>query len=103
MYAWNTTEGGPCFLRPTPSAAFDAPAPEKMAASWCVTKAGPDENNTRVCEKNTNSNCANTKCDEKGIMSGAGESNINDEVVGPWTEDAADIQNRHSSGFRNRY
>ena len=25
MYAWNTTEGGPCVLRPIPATAWDAP------------------------------------------------------------------------------
>ena len=30
MYVWNTTEGGPCVLRPIPPTAWDAPASDNI-------------------------------------------------------------------------
>ena len=35
-YGWNTTEGGPCFLRPTGARSWDAPNPDKIIFDKCV-------------------------------------------------------------------
>ena len=35
-YGWNTTEGGPCFLRPTGALSWDAPNPDKIIFDKCV-------------------------------------------------------------------
>ena len=36
MYGWNTTEGGPCFLRPTGARSWDSPNPDKIIFDKCV-------------------------------------------------------------------
>ena len=33
---WDTTDGGPCFLRPIQHNAFDAPMPEQAADPGCL-------------------------------------------------------------------
>merc|ERR1711892_1541771 len=100
MMAWNTTEGGPCFLRPTPPSAFDSPNPHKMATNQCVEK-NLDTNGT--CVIKNRSRCKDTWCDANNVQHGAYLENVAPEVVGPWTENATDQQQRHSSGWNNQF
>ena len=80
MMAWNTTEGGPCFLRPTPPSAFDSPNPHKMATNQCVEK-NLDTNGT--CVIKNRSRCKDTWCDANNVQHGAYLENVAPEVVGP--------------------
>merc|ERR1719297_484603 len=41
MYLWNTTEGGPCFLRPTGSKSADSPSP-KTSSNRCLKEIDSD-------------------------------------------------------------
>ena len=100
MMAWNTSEGGPCLLRPTPATAFDSPNPDKMAFSHCIKK-----NSTGQCDKDERwgKKCANVTCDENGVQHGAALAGADPEVVGPWTEEATDQTLRHSAGWNNQF
>merc|ERR1711892_50472 len=80
MYAWNTTEGGPCFMRPPPATAADAPNPDKVASNKCVTKV---ENGK--CVMNTKERlCKNAYCDENLVVRGALPEGASRAVSGPW-------------------
>ena len=36
MQMWNTSEGGPCFLRPTPPSSHDNPVAGKVISTHCI-------------------------------------------------------------------
>jgi len=101
MYAWNTTEGGPCFMRPTPATAADAPNPDKMASNKCVTKV---ENGK--CVMNTKERlCKNAYCDENLVVHGALPEGASRAVSGPWVDNQSpfDIATRHNQGWSNQF
>ena len=98
MYMWNTTEGGPCFLRPTPANAFDAPHAGEVSNSWCVTDSilvGP--NNCTIVNKPW---CKNAWCDENMAVHGVGLMRVEKEAIGPWTKPD---MSRHVQGWNNQF
>jgi len=101
MMAWNTTEGGPCFLRPTPATAFDSPNPDKMAFSHCIERV--TSNGTCVKSTKYKSKCKNVYCDENNIEHGAALAGKDPIIDGAWTENAEDQRWRHSEGWNNQF
>ena len=82
MMMWNTTEGGPCVLRPTPANAFDSPNPDKMAVHNCVEGL----NKKGKCIIRNTGQCKNVWCDERNVEHGGKLAAVDPEVVGPWKE-----------------
>ena len=99
--AWNTTEGGPCFLRPTPATAFDSPNPDKMAFSHCIERVA--SNGTCVKSSKYKTKCKNVYCDENNIEHGAALAGKDPIIDGAWTENAEDQRWRHSEGWNNQF
>merc|ERR1711892_320682 len=100
MYAWNTTEGGPCVLRPSGALAADSPNPDKITHSKCIKEI---DSNGKCVPNTAYSWCKNVWCDENLVEHDAGYDRALAEVVGSWTEDASDKQNRHNTGWDNRF
>jgi len=100
MYAWNTTEGGPCVLRPSGALAADSPNPDKITHSKCIKEI---DSNGKCVPNTAYSWCKNVWCDENLVEHNAGYDGALAEVVGSWTEDASDKQNRHNTGWDNRF
>jgi len=98
MMAWNTTEGGPCFLRPVPGLAHDAPNPDKMAKR-CVQEVLANG----TCVMQNVGACKNAWCDENNVEHGAKLDGGNPVVEGPWHENATDQKWRHASGWNNQF
>merc|ERR1719483_861574 len=71
-----------------------------MATNQCVEK-NLDTNGT--CVIKNRSRCKDTWCDANNAQHGAYLENVAPEVVGPWTENATDQQQRHSSGWNNQF
>jgi len=101
MMAWNTTEGGPCFLRPTPASAFDSPNPDKMAFPHCVEKV--DSNGTCVISTTWGRKCQNTYCDENNVEHNSSLAGVDPQIEGPWTDNATDQRWRHSESWNNQF
>jgi len=105
MYLWNTTEGGPCVLRPIPVDSWDAPNPNNLGDRDCVT--GIDENDQCIIDKSSRrmqAICGKTKCDADRIVSGAGKRRPSPKVAdGPWKSGLRDQQNRHYQGWSNQF
>ena len=100
MFGWNTTEGGPCFLRPTADRAFDGPNSEKMAYNKCLVKI---KKNGKCKIDKSSRWCANAKCTKDLVMTGQKTLGRKSEISGPWSEDAADFQDRHNQGWNNQF
>ena len=81
MMMWNTTEGGPCFLRPTPSAAFDSPDPEHNTLE-CVD--GIDEHWNPIIRDSRW--CVNATAGEKNIIYGAAYGGRLGQCEGPFSD-----------------
>ena len=104
MYLWNTTEGGPCVMRPIAPDSWDAPNPNGLGDTSCVV--GLDENDE--CVINTSSRrmkrlCGNAKCDEDRIVSGMSKKRTQQKVEGPWKAGLKDQQQRHNQGWSNQF
>lgn len=100
MYSWNTPEGGPCFLRPIPVSAADAPNASRIIYSKCVSSV--DDEGKCVIDTSLNK-CKDAYCDENNVEIGVSTTSVNDPVVGAWSADASDLQNRHNSGWNNQF
>ena len=76
---WNTTEGGPCVLRPTKPKHLDSPNP-RVGAHRCF------ENffNGTCTNKKTNSKCTNVVCNEKRVEIGAKVDFVMQVFDTPW-------------------
>jgi len=102
MYLWNTTEGGPCFMRPTHSNAFDAPSKDFHTVE-CVDSV---DGNSKPVMRNTKQ-CADAWADENNIIHGAPYGNVLPECEGPFSDvdldDEEERQNRHSNGWNNMF
>ena len=81
MMMWNTTEGGPCFLRPSGSASFDSPDPEHNTLE-CVD--GIDENWNPIIRDSRW--CVNATADENNIIYGAAYGGRLGECEGPFSD-----------------
>ena len=101
MQMWNLSEGGPCFLRPTPTISYDNPAAGKTSAPYCVV--GHDENGQ--CIINQIHKCRNAWCDEHNVVHGVAPLPAYPEATGPWTEDLSDEEKirRHCQGWSNQF
>lgn len=101
MYAWNTTEGGPCFLRPTPATASDAPNPELLSFNNCVKEIDSDG---KCVINNSDRRCMDAYCDENLVVHEADLEGASRSVSGPWTGvSPPDISTRHSQGWSNQF
>ena len=100
MYLWNTTEGGPCVMRPIPDTSFDAPNPDKMTYFKCVDQTARNGECKIVTDGFMGKKCKETVCDENNVLVGAMRAPQGKERTGPWTE--AD-QQRHTQGFNNQF
>ena len=100
MYAWNTTEGGPCFMRPTPSTAFDGPNPDKISYNGCVKEMVDGQ-----CVIDTgNPMCTDAYCDENNVVIGARLEGATTPVSGPYTDESPmQIALRHGPGWNNQF
>merc|ERR1711963_5716 len=97
MYGWDTPEGGPCFLRPTPVLAADAPNPDKIGFQGCMVNMTRHSTNCTV--DTTNHMCTDAWCDENLIEYGVQPQGPYAVVEGPWYEGVGDASNRHNSGW----
>ena len=101
MAHWNTTEGGPCFLRPTKASATDSPNPDKMAFPHCVKEV----NSTGQCVINEayGRRCKDVWCDENNVEHGAGLQTVDPLIDTPWHPNASDAMARHVQGWSNQF
>ena len=100
---WNTSEGGPCFLRPTPPSSYDNPAAGEILATYCVDDIDSDgrciiNQEIKVCRENA-------WCDESNVLHDGGLTRVYPEAVGPWSEDLPDVEkhHRHGQGWNNQF
>jgi len=101
MYVWNTTEGGPCFLRPTGSSPFDSPGKD-FNTDNCV--ANVDANKKPVIS--TSKKCSGAWADDDNIIHGAPYKH-DSEIIGPFSSvdpnDTKERQSRHNAGWSNMF
>ena len=83
---WNTTEGGPCVLRPISSYSFDAPNGNKIA-SRCVTNLNEDG----TCKYNRKSSkCKDVICNDMMVEVNAKLAGTKQKITEPWIEYTSD-------------
>lgn len=100
MAHWNTSEGGPCFLRPTKASAADSPNPDKMAFPHCVKEV----NSTGQCViDEAYGRCKDVWCDENNVEHGAGLQTVDPLITTPWHPNASDAMARHVQGWSNQF
>ena len=100
MAHWNTSEGGPCFLRPTKASATDSPNPDKMAFPHCVKEV----NSTGQCViDEAYGRCKNVWCDSNNVEHGAGLQTVDPLITTPWHPNASDAMARHVQGWSNQF
>ena len=100
MAHWNTTEGGPCFLRPTKASATDSPNPDKMAFPHCVKEV--DSTGQCVIDQ-AYGRCKDVWCDENNVEHGAGLQTVDPLIDTPWHPNASDAMARHVQGWSNQF
>ena len=83
MMMWNTTEGGPCFLRPTGSGMSDSPNKE-LNTKNCVAGV-PDYAGNPVIS--TDNGCKDVWVDDENIVHGASVSYEDYTIEGPYSDD----------------
>ena len=100
MYLYNTTEGGPCLMRPIPDNAFEAPNKDKLTFPKCIKDIVDGE-----CIPETKFGCANAWCDRNNVVHDGAPQHSKSEVIGPWSEDLSDAEkhNRHAQGWNNQF
>ena len=103
MMMWDTPEGGPCLLRPTPSDAADSPDTEHLPEE-CVE--GYDEDWRPIISTGT-SGCENAWADDDNVIHGAAYTDPQDLCVGPYSvvdqTDDTEKWLRHSTGWSNMF
>merc|ERR1711936_631447 len=118
FYHFNTTEGGPCMMRPMNPSSWDAPNPKDLAHPKCVEdwRAGGLEswngnNFTGECRiKRSQRGCSEAYCgtNEHGqrVLLKSGQTKQWPKVEGPWAEhqdDATERRNRHAQSWNNEF
>jgi len=118
FYHFNTTEGGPCMMRPMNPSSWDAPNPKDLANPKCVEdwRAGGleswDGNNfTGECRiKKSQRGCSEAYCgtNEHGqrVLLKSGQTKQWPKVEGPWAEHQDDVterRNRHAQSWNNEF
>ena len=99
MYAWNTTEGGPCFLRPTTYSNPETPNADKVTWPKCAKCVpGSEGVRSRTCE--ISKYCAEASCDNNGVLKDGIHKGLDKKVEGPWSEN--DKAGRHG-GWNNQF
>jgi len=101
MMAWNTSEGGPCLLRPIPASSSDAPNPDKMAFHNCVKEVAP--NGTIIWHEGWSRRCKDTWVDDRGVEHGSPLQGVEPAPTGPWHPNGTDHQSRHNQGWSNMF
>ena len=103
MMMWDTPEGGPCLLRPTPSMAADSPDTEHLPTE-CVE--GYDED-WRPIISTTTKGCENAWADEDNVIHGATYVSPLAECPGPYSSvdqsDYREVLNRHNTAWNNQF
>eukprot|EP00493_Phyllostaurus_siculus_P000001 UN00001 len=103
MYLWNTTEGGPCFLRPTGSKSADSPSP-KTSSNRCLGSIDAD---WKAQVDTKRGGCKKASFTDQNVQIGASNARPRGTVVGPYSEvdpnDNKERQNRHSTGWSNTF
>ena len=102
MPMWNTSEGGPCFLRPTPWISYDNPAAGKIGTPHCIV--GHDENGQCIISQEFWA-CRNAWCDEHNVLHDVGPYSAFPEATGPWKEDLSNMEKnrRHAQAWNNQF
>jgi len=102
MYLWNTTEGGPCFLRPTGSKSADSPSP-KTSSNRCLGSIDAD---WKAQVDTTRGGCKKASFTDQNVQIGARNARPLAEVDDrPYSEDfdKKERQNRHTTGWSNTF
>ena len=101
FFLWNTTEGGPCLLRPTDYSAFDAPACGVVQNPMCapLAKAGG-----KIKEKK----CENAFLDENNVLHGASADPCMVKISGPMLSKPEELskeewKSRNNGGWNNQF
>ena len=84
MMAWDTPEGGPCVLRPTPNRAADAPDPTHTLNDCALPLDQWGDDLKPVAS--TSSKCAGASFDENNILRGSGYLPPMAEIKTPYSE-----------------
>ena len=102
MYVYNTTEGGPCVMRPIPANAWDAPTSGQYVDLDCANVQGYGPK--ALCVGETSNQCSNASC-ENGIVRGGKLASVSDKAEGPWSEDLSksEKKQRHNQGWSNAF
>jgi len=102
-HLWNTTEGGPCFMRPIKSNAWDAPNPGQEANEMCFNQRWDASPSDGPCQINT-SRCPDAYCDENNILRGARAQGVTQTYEGPYQDASQQEQNQRKwFGVDNRF
>ena len=103
MMMWNTSEGGPCLIRPSGSDSADSPDTEHRTEE-CVD--GYNKDWTPIISTSTDG-CENAWADENNAIHGAAYKSPRAECVGPFSAvdqtDTTEIANRHATGWSNMF
>ena len=94
MYMWNTTDGGPCVLRPIKPDCFDAPNRDKNIDTGCVEGVDSDlkciigktGNEWKTQQCNDPESKYYTFCDENNIVHSNYTLDPATIVEGPWAD-----------------
>ena len=103
MMAWNTSEGGPCVLRPVPTSSSDSANADKMANPFCIKEVAP--NGTCIIKEGRGKTCEHVKCDKNRIQRGAKLHGVEKVPTGPWQPNGTDTDHwsRHIQGWSNMF
>jgi len=118
FYLFNTTEGGPCLMRPMPPNSWDAPNPKELTNPQCIEdwraggldgwdgKAWTGEcrinKGTRACKK---AYCGETK-DGYRVLRDAGQIKQGAKVEGAWADHQDNKRERaarHAQSWNNEF
>ena len=118
FYLFNTTEGGPCLMRPMPPNSWDAPNPKELTNPQCIEdwRAGGLEGwdgqdwtgecrinkGTRACKK---AYCGETK-DGYRVLRDAGQITQGAKVEGAWAnhqDNKKERAARHAQSWNNEF
>ena len=118
MYLWNTTEGGPCFLRPTgihkqmqhPTKSYDHPGSKsadspspKTSSNRCLGSIDAD---WKAQVDTKRGGCKKASFTDQNVQIGARNARPLGEVDDrPYSEDfdKKERQNRHTTGWSNTF
>ena len=102
MYQYNTTEGGPCVMRPISDNAYEAPNKHKLTHPKCIKYI--DKNGDCIPDSKFRK-CKDAWCDDNKVVYDGGKQYIYSETVGPWSEDLSNKEklSRQAQGWNNQF